>query len=248
MGVRFWFWIRAASTDSEAGAFVRDWEIASFFRVSSRDFFRQTGRDKVQQEGVESRERLGGNVGCERALWEQLERASDEVLHKAPDVRKWAEEYELVAQHQKTRAKAQSRVWAREQEFLHEMLRSIQSTFQQMGGTKCPVIVMGRDGGKGQGVQGTRGHCSTALQTFLAQFFLILTVGEHNTTKLCPCCHQETVFAKRSEIRSKKCKHGCGWEDSNGTHHNFCYDRDFGAVSDFVFLPFVCFHCGLKSL
>lgn len=232
----------------QAGAFVRDWEIASFFRVSSRDFFRQTGRDKVQQEGVESRERLGGNVGCERALWERFERASDEVLHKAPDVRKWAEEYELVAQHQKTRAKAQSRVWTREQEFLHEMLRSIQSTFQEMGGTKCPVIVMGRDEGKGQGVRGTRGHCSTALQTFLAQFFLILTVGEHNTTKLCPCCHRETVFAKRSEIRSKKCKHGCGWKDTNGIHHDFCYDRDFGAVSDFVFLPFVCFHCGLKSL
>jgi hypothetical protein len=245
MGVRFWFWIRAASTDRPG----RSFEIGKFpVSVSSRDYFRQTGRDKVQQEGVESRERLGGNVGCERAMWERLERASDEVLHKAPDVRKWAEEYELVAQHQKTRAKAQSRVWAREQEFLHEMLRSIQSTFQQMDGSKCPVIVMGRDGGKGKGVRGTRGHCSTALQTFLAQFFLILTVDEFNTTKLCPCCHQETVFAKRSEIRSKKCKHGCGWKDSDGHHHDFCYDRDFGAVSDFVFLPFVYFHCGLKSL
>jgi hypothetical protein len=154
-------------------------------------------------------------------------------------VRKWAAEYDQVGAHHKTRARYQSRVWGREQKFLHEMLQSIKGTFGEMGGAKRPVIVMGRDGGVGRGVRGTRGHCSTALRSFLAEFFLILTVDEHNTTKLCPRCHQESVFAKRNEIRSKKCAHGCGWTDRDGKLHAFCYDRDFGASINMYYIA--CF-------
>ena len=219
---------------SEAGAFIRNWELFKFFRVSSRDFARRTGRDQIEKEGLRTRTDFGG-IGSSRRNWERLERAATQVLFQEPDVRKWADEYDSVALLQTRRAKSQSRVWALEQKFLFEMLDSIKHTFGSMGGSKPPVIVLGRDGGHGQGVRGTRGNYSGVLLKFLAEFFLVLTVGEHNTTKMCPCCHKESVFAKRSEIRSKKCEHGCGsvYKDrrsGNIKFHAFCYDRDFGAV------------------
>lgn len=218
---------------TEKGAFKCDWEIYKFFRVSSRDFYRQTGRDAVQGHGVNVSSNLGaGNIGVERAAWERQERASDQVLASAPDISKWAAEYDKVASQQAARAKAQSRVWRKEQAFLYQILSSIRATFNDMPGTKRPVILLGRDGGHGQGVKGTRGHCATTIISFLAQFFLILTVGEMFTTRNCPGCHQESVFAKRSEIRSKRCKNpDCQWVNSNtGMPTDLCYDRDFGAV------------------
>jgi len=213
-----------------AGVFVLDFTVQECFRVSSREFYKRTGRDAVQKRGEERRAEFGSH-GEERKAWEMLERGAKSVLNKTPDVTKWAEEYEAVGMHQADRAKVQSRVWMKERKFLFQVLESIQEGFKSLGGTKPSVIILGADGGTGHGVRGTRGHCATAFIKFLSEFFLILTVNENKTTKMCPRCHKESVFAKRSEIRSKRCKNGCGSLDKGGTWHDFCYDRDYGAVS-----------------
>ena len=68
---------------------------------------------------------------------------------------------------------------------------------------------------------------ATPLVKYLAQFLLIVTVPEHNTTKLCPLCHCEAEYAdKKKGIRSFVCK-ACPVAGKD-----FFYDRDYGAASN----------------
>ncbi len=211
------------------GGFFKDWSLQKFFRVSSRDFARQTGRDQVQRDVVDAKSK-GGDSGCYRNVWERFERASSSVLESVPNVRDWNAEEPVARQVQGVAASAKSRIWAKERKYLLTVIASIKETFKELSG-KRGVIILGSSGGSGVGVKGTRGHYCSAVEKVLAEFFLVLKIDEHNTTKLCPRCHQESHFAKRSEIRSKCCDNlACGWKDKDGSQHKFCYDRDFGAV------------------
>lgn len=75
--------------------------------------------------------------------------------------------------------------------------------------------------------KGARGHLATPLVKYLAQFLLLVTVPEHNTTKLCPLCHCESDYfdpkrGKRAFV-CKACPVAC---------KDFKYDRDYGAASN----------------
>lgn len=187
-------------------------------------------------------------MGAARHQWEREERACcDRVRHAAPDAAAWANEYETVAAQQARRARIQSNVLSREHVYLRKLLATLDLQLQSARGvsasSKQAVIVMGRDGGNGQGVRGARGYCTGTIMAFLAQHFLILTVGENNTSKCCPRCHSdETVFATKHELRSKRCpvcmftKKASGADSSADTGVAFAYDRDFGASINMYFV------------
>jgi hypothetical protein len=106
--------------------------------------------------------------------------------------------------------------------------------------SKRPILLIGRGAGTGQGVRGTRSYIFPLLEKYLAEFFLILTVDEFNSTKLCPKCHHPTEFACKDEIRSKVCRReSCKTtvtKDDVETQRDFFYDRDVGAAMNFYFI------------
>ena len=160
------------------------------------------------------------------------------MQHSTPDVAAWAAEADQVAAHHTARACAQADVWAREQTYLFELLRTVRDALGNAGGGKMPIILWRRDFVSGHGVRGARGNCANVLRDFLAQHFLILTIDEFNTTKLCPRCHNPTQYANpQREIRSKMCNHEeCKSVDRHGNEHDFAYDRDFGAATNMYFV------------
>ena len=94
------------------------------------------------------------------------------------------------------------------------------------GSKKKPILILGDCYGPSKCARGTHGHVGSRVVKYLAQFLLIVTVPEHNTTKLCPLCHCETQFANKREIRSKVCR------NCPVAGKDFFYDRDYGAASN----------------
>lgn len=215
-----------------------DGRVHALLRLSSRHFYAESGRDAVQRVGLARTARYTarfGAVGVERAKWEREERLSRDVMAKRPDVAAWAAEYPGVEAKFEAQAKARSKVGLRESEFLHELVGSILATFAGMGGTKAPVIIMGKEVGTGRGVRGTRGHGGSTVRDFLAEFFTIFMIDEYNTTKNCPKCHQPTDFAFKHEHRTKKCE-SCHMHDDDQQSGPFHYDRDFGAAINMAYV------------
>ena len=257
-----------------AGGFFYNSTLCGFLRVTSTDFYRQTGRDKVTSNGTAFWKDLQGELKEHAAFgsrnhWEKLVRSSDAdgLISNASSVSKeWLQEYDLYLQQQQQRtAKERSKVWTKEQKFLFEVKQSIDDQYRDIVGKekikKSLVIIVGR-GGKG-GSRGSRGNACTILEKFLAQFYLVLTVDEYNTSKLCPRCHQETeFFNKKQEIRTKKCSH-CKtewnemfdpktkekWKEGKKRELEYwAYDRDFGASVNFYFIARFYAVTGLRPI
>jgi hypothetical protein len=233
------------SRKAMAGVFVKDWERYGFFQVTSRDFSRKTWRDNIERSEKSARDDVLKEHGTEQAgnyrrAWKRSERASDSVHGEQINLESLlGKEANFVRKQYKARSKAQGKVRAKETKYLRSVRDRIQSKFDEMGGKKG-IILLGADGGTGQGVRGTRGFFTQKIVAYLAQYFLILTLGEHNTTKLCPCCHEETDFANNWEIRSKMCASCLSEPTAGGVQFAFAYDRDFGAaVNLYYFAQFM---------
>ena len=135
------------------------------------------------------------------------------------------------------RAKAQCKVTVKTNAYLHKMLNEIKEIFQAMvkdkAGAKTPVILMGRGGDEGHGVRGTRGNFAKKLRKFLAQHFVVITVDENNTTKLCPRCNHEAELPIQSgqfEPRyARTAQQLSRARTAPDREMPFCYDRDCGA-------------------
>ena len=109
---------------------------------------------------------------------------------------------------------------------LEQIVKALEAVAKETGSTKKPILILGDCYGPSKGARGARGDIATRLIKYLAQFLLIVTVPEHNTTKLCPLCHCETQFANKREIRSKVCR------KCPVAGKDFFYDRDYGAASN----------------
>jgi hypothetical protein len=204
------------------------------FRFSSRSLFQQTGRDKKEKEGRRARDFVVEEFGDFGYLnqFERQERAHPSERDDVQvDMARLAQDLPAMMKQNELRRNARWDVHLKQEDCFEEILKTIVArieTAQRVTkATKQPILFLGDKYGPSKGARGARGHITTPLVKYLAQFLLIVLVPEHNTTKLCPLCHRETQFAnKHQEIRSKVCK-SCPVAGKD-----FFYDRDYGAASN----------------
>ncbi len=215
--------------------FVNDMRGRSF-RFSTRDLFRRTGRDAVERAGRDKRAKLEQQHGKSRLYrdeWEAGERAADKVLHEHPDNARFMADAPFVHEQCAARAKVQSKIPMRQNDcfgdILWKFVDKIQEAVRLSGSTKKPVILLGDKYGPHKGAHGTRGHMTTPLVKYLAQFFLIVLVPEDFTSQGCPPCHRKTEFASKESWRGKVCK------NCPVAGKDFFFDRDYGAASNIHF-------------
>ncbi len=107
-----------------------------------------------------------------------------------------------------------------ESRVLKRIVATLDEAMTESKSSKKPFVVIGEHYGP------SRGHIATPLLKYLAHFLLLVTIPEHNTSKLCPQCHCETEFATTWEIRSKVCR------NCPVAGKDFYFDRDYGAASN----------------
>ena len=216
-----------------AGHVVCDGVRYESFHYSGRYLFAKTGRDGVEKSGKRTAEALLEKFPDGAAYtreFERAERASGTVQFKHVDIEQMIREQPFLYEQNAARAKAQSAMRLKEnkcfEEVLEQIVKALEAVAKETGSTKKPFLVIGDHYGPSKCARGTRGHIGSRLVKYLAQFLLIVTVPEHNTTKLCPLCHCETQFANKREIRSKVCR------KCPVAGKDFFYDRDYGAASN----------------
>jgi hypothetical protein len=189
----------------------------------------------VDRAGRENRVKLEERFGVSelyRSQFEQQERATNEVLFAHPQIGSILRDAPFVHAQFAFRSKVQAKVPFLQNRCFAEILwrvsEEIKAAVDHSGSTKKPIILLGKKYGPSKGARGTRGHITTPLIKYLAQFFLIVLTNEDYSSQLCMVCHRQTEFAKKDEMRSKKCSHcpGNGGKD-------FFFDRDYGASSNF---------------
>ncbi len=230
---RIILFLDAGEERAVAGQIVCDGVRYKSFHFSGRELYKKTGRDMVEESGKCAAEKLlkkfpeGATYMRE---FERSEQASSVVHYNHVDVARLMKELPFVIEQNEMRAKAQSFVHLKQSKCFEEKLEHIvhvlEAVVKQTGSKKKPFVVIGDHYGPSKGVRVTRGHIATPLIKYLAQFLLLVTVPEHNTSKLCPLCHCETQFANKREIRTKVC-HGCVVAGKD-----FFFDRDYGAASN----------------
>jgi len=204
-------------------------------RVSSRTLSRRTGRDAVERSGHAKRAELEQHHHKSRLyrdVFEAGERATDEVLHEHPDNAQFMDDAAFCDEQCRARAKVQSKIPFLQNTCFAEIGRMIaeklEAAARQFKSTKKPIILLGDKYGPHKCARGTRGHMTTPLVEYLAQFFLIVLVPEHLTSQLCPLCHCKTEFASKDSWRGKVCK-------SCVNRKEFYFDRDHGAASNIYY-------------
>jgi hypothetical protein len=65
-----------------------------------------------------------------------------------------------------------------------------------------PIVILGAAGGNGG--RGRAQVNQDVLHDALAGFFSVVILNEHNTSKLCPCCHRVAVAPRKG--RSRGCR------------------------------------------
>ena len=219
-----------------AGHVVCDGVRYKSFHVSGRELFAKTGRDRVEKSGKRTAEALlekFPNGAAYAREFERAERASGTVQFNHVNVEQLIREQPFLNEQNVARAKAKSSVPLEESKcfeaVLERIVMTLEAVVKETGSTKKPFVIIGDHYGPSKGARGARGDIAAPLIKYLAQFLLLVTVPEHNTTKLCPLCHCETKFANKREIRSKVCK-SCPVAGKD-----FFYDRDYGAASNLQF-------------
>ncbi len=215
-----------------AGHIIIDGVRFHSFRFSSRSLYKKSGRDEKEQSGKQARAFVVEEFGATGYMHEleRRMRAEPAVQAVPVDMARLAEELPAMMKQNDMRANARWKVHLKQEDCFEEILRYIVTEIEiaqrVMGATKKAVIFIGDHYGPSKGAKGTRGHLATPLVKYLAQFLLLVTVPEHNTTKLCPLCHCPAEYAnKKTGIRSFVCK-ACPVAGKD-----FFYDRDYGAAS-----------------
>ena len=101
------------------------------------------------------------------------------------------------------------------QRFFHKFMKEVreyadelQSASAQPGqpaAVRDPIILIGDQGTSGG--TGYRKPASKEFIKFLSEHFLVVEVGEYNTSQKCPRCWTQTTFANsKREIRTKECR------------------------------------------
>jgi hypothetical protein len=225
-----------------------EWKTSASIRMSTREFYRRTGVDESERAGKALwNERQG--AGLSRNKWEHAERQSTYVNPERPVVKEWMADTAYLSERDRKRAENAARRQRKTRAVFFELLETLNAEFAALGAEsgKRPVIIVGRDCNGGRHVRGARGYCADSIITFLSEFFLVLLIDEYNTSKLCPRCHSEAVFANKRELRSKQGLH-CKVrvpvvEIKSGipvavsmNELPFCYDRDLAASINFVYI------------
>jgi len=218
--------------------------VVDCFRVSTSTVYRRVGVDERERAGRDMWSEHGSTQSY-RSTWEQSERLSPHAIPAKPNVADWMcdADYNNARDSRKARGQAQGLRPKRSLKFA--FLDMLNTSFRALGADsgKRPVLVVGKEGKGNRSVRGARGFFSRELIQFLSEFFLVLLLDEHNTSKLTPCCHTESVFATDHELRSKRCQHCTVTyavkkpvaNDAEPTRTiSFCYDRDLGASVNFA--------------
>jgi hypothetical protein len=220
-----------------AGGILLDWRLLTSVRLSSRHWYAGDGSDRAEREG---RKRwASGHVGhdVDMDAWEKEQRRSSTV-HSRPAfaANNRAEVRQSVRGEQARGARRRVDRHQRQRALMAQLRDTLDALFATYAITdKAPVILVGDGGGKKSwsGVHGSRGGGAQKIVDFLAEYFLVILVQEHHTSRLCPMCHEEADFANDYEWRSKTCSH-C--RSHKKPWRPFFYDRDIGASVNFYFI------------
>ena len=97
----------------------------------------------------------------------------------------------------------------------------------------APLLVFGKPTFEAA-KKGKRAAAPKKLLEYLQRFFAIVTVGEYNTSKLCPCCAKEMERFNTCGYRLWTCKHGCmGQEGTKAEGKPLVVNKDYSAAINF---------------
>jgi hypothetical protein len=94
---------------------------------------------------------------------------------------------------------------------------------------QMPVILFGD--GDFKAVKGYRAPNQVWIRDYLARFFLVLMIGEFNSSQKCPKCFGSSDFNGKG-LRIKKCTAGC--TQKGDATKPFIFDRDIGACMNML--------------